>query len=420
MASTTPGDAAIAPATTASEAPAVAAPPAEETVSLRTPRGRALLMAFLAAHMSHHVSNSLLNPLLPFIRDSFALSYAQAGFLVSAFSLSVGFSNAPIGVLADRVGARRVVAVGLVLTGLMSASLALAGAYWQLLVLLVLMGIIAGSYHAPSAALITRAFPASVRGMVMGLHITGGHLSFFAAPLVAALLISQTGTWYTPYVWFAFAPILTGALIWRLAPAVHQRTAGGTDRFAVFRETWNVVRMVGPLVSASILFQIVYAALFAFLTLYLVDARGFPGPLAAALFGVPMLVGMLGAPLGGYISDYFGRRAVILIGLGGLGPALLALALVPNELIVVPLGAVGLAAALRQTVTEVLVMDSAPAHRRATVLGAYYMLSQELGGAATPFLGLLAGTIGIGAAYGGACFLVAVLSGLVLLFQRKL
>ena len=34
------------------------------------------------------------------------------------------------------------------------------------------------------------------------------------------------------------------------------------------------MRTVGPLVSASILFQMLYAALLAFTTLYLVDARG--------------------------------------------------------------------------------------------------------------------------------------------------
>ena len=88
--------------------------------------------------------------------------YAQSGFLVSAFSLSLGLSNAPIGVLADRVGPRPVIVAGLVLTGAISAALAFAGEYWQLVLLLIVMGLIAGTYHAPAAALIARAFPANV------------------------------------------------------------------------------------------------------------------------------------------------------------------------------------------------------------------------------------------------------------------
>jgi len=56
-----------------------------EELSLRTRRGRLLLGTITAAHFAHHTSNSLLNPLLPLIRDTFALSYAQSGFAVSAF-----------------------------------------------------------------------------------------------------------------------------------------------------------------------------------------------------------------------------------------------------------------------------------------------------------------------------------------------
>jgi predicted MFS family arabinose efflux permease len=64
------------------------------------PRNAFLVGAFMFAHFTHHVSNSMLTPLLPVIRDSFALTYPQSGLLVSAFSLSQGFSQAPIGILA--------------------------------------------------------------------------------------------------------------------------------------------------------------------------------------------------------------------------------------------------------------------------------------------------------------------------------
>ena len=140
---------------------------------MATGRGRAAIAGFSVAHFSHHVTNSLLSPLLPLIRDTFGLSYTQQGIAVSAFSLSNGLSNAPIGVLADRIGPRIVLSGGLVLLGLASVALSLAGEYWHLLVLLLAMGIISGSYHAPAVALIARAFPERGRGAVMGLHTTG-------------------------------------------------------------------------------------------------------------------------------------------------------------------------------------------------------------------------------------------------------
>jgi MFS transporter, FSR family, fosmidomycin resistance protein len=385
-------------------------------------RVRALLAGFAGAHFAHHVSNSLLNPLLPPIRDTFNLGYGEAGLLVSAFSWAIGISNAPVGYLSDRVGALRVIVGGLLLTGMLAAVLSFADAYWQLLLILALLGIVAASYHAPAASMIAHAFPANVRGGAMGLHITGGHLSFFATPLVASGLMAAGGTWRTPFLWFAFAPILAGCVIWMLAPrtaASDGHAHGDTSRFGVFREVWGVARLIGPLLSASVLFQMLYAAFLAFFSLYLVDVRGLPVPVAAAIYGVPQLVGMAGAPLGGYLSDRWGRRNVMVLGMVLLGPSLFLMTLTPLELIVIPMGIVGLAAAMRQTVTEVLVMDTAPEHRRATVLGSYYMLSQELGGFAAPLMGLAAATVGLGMAFSGATLLLAGLSVVVLAVFRR-
>src|SRR5207237_3330723 len=122
---------------------------------------------------------------------------------------------------------------GLFLLGAASVALATAGSYWQLLALLIVLGIVSGSYHGPAAALIARTFSPRVRGTAMGIHITGGHLSFFAAPAVAGILATATGTWRTPYIWFAVAPRIFGELLWRVAPHRLERpTPGG--RFAPF------------------------------------------------------------------------------------------------------------------------------------------------------------------------------------------
>jgi MFS family permease len=390
----------------------------EATLSNR--RGRTLMAAFIAAHFSYHIGTGLLNPLLPFIRDAFALTYAQSGFLVTSFTMALGLSNVPIGVLADRIGSRPVLVAGLVMIGVLSAAAGLAGSYWQLMLIMLLMGLVAGSYHAPASSLVARAYPARVRGAAMGLHITGGNTSFFATPIAAAFLVGLTDSWRTPFVWLAFAPIVTGMLLWRLAPAAHTPPKASVERFGVFRELWSVVRQVGPLVSISILFQFFIASFNAFLTLYLVDARGLSGPVATALFGVPWFIGILASPLAGFFSDRLGRRAVILIGIAMTGPAWYALTIVPTELLVLPLIVIGFSGSTRQTVTEIFVTDSAPADRRATFLGGYYLLSSEVSSLGAPILGLAAGVFGIATAFSGATLFLICLSGLVLLARGRI
>jgi MFS family permease len=369
---------------------------------------RALLVSLSAAHFAHHVTNSLLSALLPFIRDGFALSNTQAGFAVTAYTIASGLTNAPLGLLADRVGARRVIVGGLVLIGLSSIAIGLSGSYWALLLGLAIMGVASGTYHAPASALLAETFTFARRGVALGTHTTAGHLAFFAAPLVAGTL-ALLGTWRLPYVAFAIAPIACALLVLRVAPA-GMREHSRHRWLATFSDIANVARSVGSLVSFSIAAQVLLSASLAFLTLYLVDARGISPAIAAALFGVPQLAGLFAAPLSGVLSDRFGRPAVLMTGLIGSGPAMWLLVSLPVELTVIPLLLVGACMSFRATATEVLIIDNTPPARRSTVLGTYYLVNQPVGGVAAPIFGAVADAAGIGNAFLWLSFAFVALS----------
>ena len=52
---------------------------------------------FVLAHLSHHLVTALPVPLLPYIRDEFALDYTRAGFIISAFGVVYGVCQLPAG-----------------------------------------------------------------------------------------------------------------------------------------------------------------------------------------------------------------------------------------------------------------------------------------------------------------------------------
>ncbi len=370
-------------------------------------RGR-LLAAFAVAHFAHHVTNSIFSALLPFIRTSFGLSYLEAGFAVSAFTIASGVTNAPLGIVADRLGARRVIVSGLVLIAVSSVAIGLANTYWQLVLFLLVMGIASGTYHAPASALIAEVFGRERRGVAMGTHTTAGHLSFFVVPLLAGAFASAS-SWRSPYLLFAIAPLLCAVLVWRVAP----QGTRATERhswLATFSDIAGVARAIGPLVLLSILAQVLLSAAFAYLTLYLVDARGFSPLIAAGLYGLPQAAGLVGAPLGGTLSDRFGRPRVLLAGLVLMGPAAWALTVAPDWWIVIPLFVLGLGQAMRTTTTEVLVVDSAPAAKRSTILGTYYLVNQPVGGVAAPVFGAVAEVAGLGPTFAGLSLAFVALS----------
>ena len=358
---------------------------------------RSLLVALSIAHFAGHVTNSLLSALLPFIRDAFLLSNTQAGFAVTAYAIASGVTNAPFGLLADRVGARRVIIGGLVASGLASIAIGLSGSYPLLLLGLLAMGIASGTYHAPASALIAETFTFARRGVALGTHTTAGHLAFFAAPLVAGTL-AVAGTWRLPYIAFAVAPIACAFLVLRIAPPGTRSTAKH-EWLATFSDVGRVARSIGSLVSISIVAQVFVSSALAFLTLYLVDARGVSPALAAALYGVPQLAGLFSAPLSGILSDRFGRPAVLLGALVLAGPAVWLLVTLPVELAVIPLLLVGASLSFRATATEVLIIDNTPVTRRSTMLGTYYLVNQPVGGIAAPIFGAVADASGIGNAF---------------------
>lgn len=371
-----------------------------------------LLAAFAVAHFAHHVTNSIFSALLPFIRTAFGLSYVETGFAVSAFTIASGITNAPLGILADRLGARRVIVGGFVVLALSSVAIGLASTYLQLVLFLLIMGVASGTYHAPASALIAEVFGRERRGVAMGTHTTAGHLSFFVVPLLAGGLAAAS-TWRTPYLLFAIAPLLCAVLVWRVAP-LGVRPAERHSWLATLSDIAGVARAIGPLVSLSILGQVLLSAAFAYLTLYLVDARGFSPIIAAGLYGLPQAAGLVGAPLGGSLSDRFGRPRVLLAGLMLMGPAAWALTITPDWWIVVPLFVLGIGQAIRMTTTEVLVVDNAPPGKRSTILGTYYLVNQPVGGIAAPVFGAVAEVVGLGATFSGLAAAFVALSVIAL------
>ena len=70
------------------------------------------------AHSISHFSQLLLAPLFPWLKDAFAVSYAELGLLMTIFFVVSGIVQAASGFWVDRYGPRPVLFAGLAMIGL--------------------------------------------------------------------------------------------------------------------------------------------------------------------------------------------------------------------------------------------------------------------------------------------------------------
>ncbi|MFW6223679.1 MAG: MFS transporter [Spirochaetota bacterium] len=421
--------------------------------------GISRLIALLAgAHFAHHVLTALLVPLLPFIRDEFGLSYAQSGIVNSAFTLSYGLSQLPAGWMADRVGPRYMLLVGISGVAVAGAFIGLSPVFALLLAGLVLMGVAGGGYHPAASAVISKVVSPERRGRARGIHIIGGSSSHFLAPLIAAGLVALVG-WRGSFLSLSVPVGVLGLAVFLMierrihhvdgyarahagaqtvereksagaeaTPGAEAGTppgAGGAagDAGGHRRAGGAAVHMTFFLILTGIISAAVSSTI-PFIPLYLVDIRGVDDRLAAGFISVVFGAGLFAAPLGGWLSDVFGRVPVM-IGVGILLSPLLALIpLTPFPVVMfVLLLAIGTLMFTRMPTAEAHIAAEVAERHRSTVLGIYFFSGMEGSALLTPLLGSAIDRWGFGAAFSGlgaalAAVVVACGTGLALSRRR--
>jgi FSR family fosmidomycin resistance protein-like MFS transporter len=352
---------------------------------------------FIISHFSHHVMTALLAPLLPFIRSEFALNYAQSGLLVSAFSLSYGLSQVPSGWLADKMGPRVLILVGISGVAAAGALVGISQTYLLLILSLVLMGITGGGYHPSASPLISSSVQPRYQGKALGLHLAGGSTSFFLAPLIGVGLAAAWG-WRGAFLGLSVPFFLFGIVLYLLIGRQQVKRVKQTSRASSENENdskdSNLTQLIA-VITLTVVSRVLGGSVQAFIPLYMVDHFGVDEKTAGAFLAIIFSSGFWAGPLGGHISDRVGALRLLIAMALIHGPILYLLVLVPYGLgFASVLLLLGIHMFMRTPSAESLIISSVPKRIRSTVLGFYFFASTELSGLLTPLLGIIIDRIG--------------------------
>lgn len=254
---------------------------------------------------------SMLAPMYPQIAERLGLTLAQVGGLPMMMGLSASLFQPVLGWLSDRHPRLCMVAFGPLSAALCMGLIGFADNYASLAIVLFLAGLGIGAFHPQGAALARRAGRGS--GFAMSAFTVGGNIGFGLAPLLGGLYAWWFGL--ERFYWCA-VPAAAFALVMLVnfyrgpgpasapPPGVGGlRPAGGEARPVA----------LAALTATVVIRSLVQVGMATFLP-FLVEQR-FPEqawPVARSVsVSAFLLASAFAGPIGGLLSDRFGRREVM-------------------------------------------------------------------------------------------------------------
>src|SRR6201746_784147 len=155
--------------------------------SLRT------LVAISTAHWVSHFHIFVLPMLFRFLKQQLGVGYIELGFALAVFAVVSGLTQAPMGYLGDRIGARKILLIGLTVGGLALIMLGLHLSYSWLIASAVLLGLANSVYHPADYAILSAHMDEARMGRAFSIHTFAGFLGGAVAPATVAALVAMTG-----------------------------------------------------------------------------------------------------------------------------------------------------------------------------------------------------------------------------------
>ncbi len=353
-----------------------------------------------AAHTLHDGLSDISYVLLPILAQAFNLSLAQVGMIRSAHRGAMALFQTPAGLVAERFGARNLLAFGTACAGLAFIALGQAAGFAAILLALFCAGFGSAFQHPLCSTLISHAYPGNGRRAALGTYNFFGDVGKFAFGGAVSLLFVAGVPWQVPVTVYGSLALACALAVLVLlhetaGRSQHETTPSGHEHTPA---GWGIRNRRG--FAALCLIEIIDSSTrTGFLTFiaFLMIAKNLPAGWATLSVPLILIGGMAGKLACGFLAERIGIIRTVVITEIATGVGILLMLVLPDIAAYLLLPLIGVALNGTSSVLYATIGDLVEKDRLPRAFGLFYTLGSICGLVAPLVFGVIGDALGVSA-----------------------
>ena len=167
------------------------------------------------------MAGSIIAPVLNLMREELGADPVSAAIIITTHGIFIALSSPLIGILIDRVGAKKPFVLGLILYGLAGASGLFITSYWLLIISRIFLGVAVAAVFTSITVLILNLYDGAERNKIMGWRGSSNSFGGIIWTLLGGILGRYS--WHLPFAAYLIG-IPLGLMAVFALPAVQRET----------------------------------------------------------------------------------------------------------------------------------------------------------------------------------------------------